>query len=78
MRITLALLALLAAACSTTECEYCAGPDRPADIFVDTDDDGVPDTRLVHVAPTYERRIELKLMELEKAIAELRRELQRR
>jgi len=46
MRIALALLALSAAACSTTECERCHRDEpRTAYIFVDSDGDGLPDQR---------------------------------
>lgn len=49
-------------------------------VFVDTDDDGLPDTRLPSFSsPTNgDQRIESALVGLEQAIAELRRELQQR
>lgn len=46
--------------------------------FEDSDDDGLPDTRIVQIAPSPKRRLDRRLAELEEAIAELRRELQRR
>lgn len=46
MRIALSLLALFTAACSTTECQRCNDAvARHASIFIDTDDDGLPDSR---------------------------------
>lgn len=105
MKIALALTFLLAAACSTHPCTRGEAaneriayvfidddddglPDRHApgfgftslgvSTFADTDDDGLPDTRLVPTKPSRTDRIDRALSTLEQAIAELRRELQRR
>ena len=49
-------------------------------VFTDTDDDGLPDTRLPSFSSPNkgDERIEAALVGLERAIAELRRELQQR